>query len=304
MMRSADARGPTMLGAGPGGELMITSFMPEGLADEYSEIGEDKSMDKSEPYGAATLAPQGPGEAAALRRRFAGGHAFVLLVLFSPPLTLCSSLLVSLDVVFFVGRWWLAPLLLLPLALIFPLLTVARPRPTGLILASVLTPCVVFILVGQHYATHTEVAVTTLRSRDCFALDEKKELARAHQVAEQIYRGCAEAASGTASVAGCPGYKEAAEQHGRQFDYLESLELRFPCSGICHRGLRLWGLDHGMEAPSCGLFVAEWMGAAHTQAEMVLAYSTVVALAAIPGITVVLQPFLQNWYMRNAWPQL
>ncbi|CAK0868499.1 unnamed protein product [Prorocentrum cordatum] len=268
------------------------------------------------PPGAAALAPQGPGEAAALRRRFAGGHAFVLLVLFAPPLTLCASLLVSLDVVFFVGRWWLSPLLLLPLALIFPLLTVVRPRPTGLILASVLTPCVVFILVGAHYASHTEVAVTTLRSRDCFALDDKKELARAHQVAEQIYRGCAEAVLGTASVAGCPGYREAAEQYGRcrgrqltssgarQFDYLESLEVRFPCAGICHRGLRLWGPGRGQEAPSCGLFVAEWMGAAHTQAEMVLAYSTVVALAAIPGTTVVLQPFLQNWYMRNAWPQL
>ncbi|CAK0868495.1 unnamed protein product [Prorocentrum cordatum] len=251
-------------------------------------------------------------------RRFAGGHAFVLLVLFAPPLTLCASLLVSLDVVFFVGRWWLSPLLLLPLALIFPLLTVVRPRPTGLILASVLTPCVVFILVGAHYASHTEVAVTTLRrvaiaspwtTRRSWrvptrSLSKFTAGAPRRSWAQRAWQAAPATGRRPSSTAGAGADSSPPVARGSQFDYLESLEVRFPCAGICHRGLRLWGPGRGQEAPSCGLFVAEWMGAAHTQAEMVLAYSTVVALAAIPGTTVVLQPFLQNWYMRNAWPQL
>lgn len=254
------------------------------------------------PPTALDAAPQDVHEAASLRRRFAGGHAFALGVLFSPPVVLCCSLLVSLDVVYFVGRWWLLPVLLLPLVFIFPLLTVARPRPAGLILGSLLTPCVVFILVGQHYGTMTDIAVTTLRSRDCFVLEEKRELQRAYEVATQIYRSCVGTATREVSVARCPGYEEAAKEHGRQFSYLESLEARFPCAGICHRGIRLWEQDHGMEAPSCGLFVAQWMEAAHIDAEMVLAYSVVVALTGIPGVLAVLHPFLQDWYMRKAWP--
>lgn len=242
-------------------------------------------------------------KARSFRRRFAVGHAFILMALFVPPLTLCVALSLNLHVAYFVGRSssWVI-LVLLFVVLVFPMLHTWSWQPTGALLVSALLPCAAFLAVGVHYSSQTAVAIGSLQSRDCFGFDEKRDLQRAYQVALDLYSNCAAARADGVSVAECPGYMAASEQWGRQFLYLQTLETQFQCGGICHRGRRLWNQPLGYEKPSCSLFAAEWLDVAHVQSQLLLSFSVVVPPAAIVAVIVFLVPYVKVWYKPRAWP--
>mmetsp|Transcript_46583 Transcript_46583/g.123025 ORF Transcript_46583/g.123025 Transcript_46583/m.123025 type:complete len:264 (+) Transcript_46583:127-918(+) len=258
------------------------------------------------------LGPRGQGAKlennGKLRRLINGGHVVFLLFLFAPPLTLCVAMGVEVDVAFFIGRWSWAGLIILPMILAMSATTHVR-KSRAVVLAAIWVPAAILALIGGLYRARAEITAASLESRDCFAFQDKRQLQRAYQVADELWEACvnqvvlpASADSPPKSVRDCPAYPGAMAEWGVQFQYLEGLESRFQCAGICHRGKRLWN-EAGQIAPSCGPFVAQWLHAAHSQAAIVLWYSVFVILLMFPGHIFLLMPLFEQCNAEKAAPQ-
>lgn len=229
---------------------------------------------------------------------FAVGHVILLFVVFFPPFTYCLFLGMRVDAVYFLGHTALmAAFMLVPITLIFPALYLCGiSRLTGrLVLTSVWIPLIVYGLAGSRSRMHSMLAMNALESRDCYAYPEKRMLHRAYLVASELHQSCT-TRSGIAAmtIEECPGYEDVAMTWSKQFRYLKSLESRFPCSGICNYGERLW-FEPGTMAPSCGAFAAQWLWSTYTQASIVLVYSLVVGFASIPTKLLLIDPLMAHF---------
>lgn len=234
-----------------------------------------------------------------LRRLLNVGHVAFLIFLFAPPLTLCVALGADMNVAYFVGRWAWWSLIILPMIGIMALATGAR-KSKAMVLATIWVPAAVLCLVGGLYRARTEIVAHSLQSRDCFAFQDKRELQRAYQVADELWESCnnqvilpASMTSTPKSVMDCPAYPDAAVTYRKQFAYLERLEANYQCAGICHRGKRLFH-EAGVIAPSCGPIAAQWLLAGHSQAAIVLWYSVFVILLMFPGHVFLMMPLLEQ----------
>jgi|Transcript_45465 hypothetical protein len=246
-----------------------------------------------------------PKGADRLRRLLNIGHVAFLLFLFAPPLTLCVAMAAEVNIAYFVGRsaWW-AVLIIVTLFLAFAFFRVRRTKPV--VLATIWVPAALLALVGGIYRLRAEITAASLESRDCFAFKDKRELQRAYQVADELWESCVNQVILPASVdatptkiTDCPAYPSAVATYGKQFAYLESLESRYQCAGICHRGKRLWD-EAGTIAPSCGPFVSQWLYAGHAQASIVLWYSVIVILTMFPAHSLLMMPLFEQYeYEEN-----
>jgi len=229
---------------------------------------------------------------------FAVGHVLVLLVVFFPPFAYCLFLGIRVDAAYFLGHGTLvAALALVPLTLLFPAIYLCGLKTINsrMVLTSVWIPVLIFALAGSRARMHGIVAMNALESRDCYAFPEKRKLHRAYLVASELRQSCVTRPGlSAASIEECPGYESAASAWARQFRYLQSLESRFPCSGVCSYGERLW-FEPGTMAPSCGPFAAQWLWSAYTQATIVLGYSVLVGLVSIPAKLLIIDPLVGHF---------
>jgi len=229
---------------------------------------------------------------------FAIGHVLVLLVIFFPPFAYCLFLGIRIDAAYFLGHGTLvAALALVPLTLLFPAIYVCGIKKINsrMVLCSIWAPVLIFAIAGSRARMHGIVAMNALESRDCYAFPDKRKLHRAYLVASELRQSCTTRPGLlAATIEECPGYEEAAASWPRQFRYLKSLESRFPCSGVCSYGERLW-FEPGTMAPSCGPFAAQWLWSAHTQATIVLTYSVIVGLASIPTKLLLIDPLMAHF---------
>lgn len=229
---------------------------------------------------------------------FAIGHVLVLLVVFFPPFAYCLFLGIRVDAAYFIGHGTLmAALALVPLTLLFPAIYVSGIKRVNsrMVMFSIWIPLLMYALAGSRSRMHAIVAMNALESRDCYSFAEKRKLHRAYLVASELRQSCTTQPGYSAvSIEECPGYQSTASAWSRQFRYLKSLESRFPCSGVCSYGERLW-LEPGTMAPSCGPFAAQWLWSAYTQATIVLGYSVLVGLASIPTKLLLIDPLVGHF---------
>mmetsp|Transcript_7074 Transcript_7074/g.15229 ORF Transcript_7074/g.15229 Transcript_7074/m.15229 type:complete len:245 (-) Transcript_7074:144-878(-) len=226
------------------------------------------------------------------QRQLAYGHFLVLAAVFFPSFSLCLSLSYNEDVAFFVGRYARLALVLLPFLVAVPLLHLCmRPKRGTFFLGSVWIPAVILAWVGGTIRERTGIASASLVNRDCNAFPEKRALHRAHEVAEDVYKTCVAEGLMPNSIMDCPDYPTLEEDSRSQMDYLQGLEKRFPCAGICRPGMRLWS-GAGSEAPACGMFVAQWLSGANTQASIILGYSVLSIILSIPAYTHIAKPLV------------
>lgn len=244
-------------------------------------------------------------EVVRIQRHFAGGHIAFLLLVFLPPLVLAYGLSAGPDVVFFAGRGIAFTLTAAVLALFLPVLyTCVRPT-SRFLLVSVWLPAVTLAFVGLMYRRRTTSAAEALSGRPCFDDPAKQGLQLAYEAADEFYGACqawrpqvgnrpAGAPEDVHGVAECPNYEIAARKWGRQWDYLASLERRFPCGGICYPSRRLF-VDAGTYGPSCGPFAAEWLWVARVQASVLLWYSVFVMVMLVPSHMLLLAPMVRRY---------
>lgn len=240
------------------------------------------------------------------RKTIALGHTFVLLVIFAPPLIFCTILGQNLDGIFFAGRkLWLVILILPLLSIFFPVWHVLMMprRSTSLILPSVWLPCMMIGVAASGFHWNVENAEHALFNRDCYAFENKRKLNRAYQVAEEIYDECVlrpGLALEMVSVRDCPLYTENLPKWAPEWRYLESLEQRFHCAGVCRSqpAKRLWD-NAGVEAPNCALFAIQWLHAAAIQSRIVIWYTLFIAFAAFPTRQLLLNPLVHYLEKEN-----
>eukprot|EP00928_Gymnodinium_smaydae_P023616 TRINITY_DN1941_c0_g1_i3.p3 TRINITY_DN1941_c0_g1~~TRINITY_DN1941_c0_g1_i3.p3 ORF type:complete len:128 (-),score=31.46 TRINITY_DN1941_c0_g1_i3:61-444(-) len=106
------------------------------------------------------------------------------------------------------------------------------------------------------------------------AYDVKQDIYRTQRKLDRVFSSCVAAAGpggAPSSVRACAGFTDVFNVAPRQVEYLESMEYRFDCAGICRHSQRLF-FNAGINAPACGLFVAQWMRSARIQASIVMWY--------------------------------
>lgn len=232
-----------------------------------------------------------PDERTVTRRTLAFAHTAVLVALFFPPFVVSLSLGFNDEVAYFAGRRNLFPILLLPLLVVVPIVhLVARPNKGMFYLATVLIPAIVFASVGGVMREHTEIAANAMYNRDCYTFVEKRSLFRAYQAALEVNGNC----QGTdTSIEHCRGYDAVQKTYARELKYLSSLEHRFPCAGICHAAIQLF--EHpGEEAPTCRLFVAQWLKGASEQSCAMLWYAVFIMLISYPSWHSLVKPMVKR----------
>lgn len=236
-----------------------------------------------------------------LRRLFAVGHAIGLAVLFLPVVPLALSVVSGADVIFWAGRSMLLVILVLALALALPALGGCFRPTSRFFLASVWAPAALLALVSCGYRFRAQATADALLGPACFDHPQRQDLQRAYEAADALYGACLSILVQQPglppeihSVAECPRYPKTAKQWGRQFDYLASLESRFPCAGICYGGRRLWQ-DAGVLAPSCAPFARQALTGARAWATVLLAYSLLVIVALIPAQVALLSPLVTRY---------
>lgn len=231
------------------------------------------------------------------RRSLAMGHTIMLAAVFFPPFVLCLSLS-GPDVSYFVGRGWLLALVTIPLILFVPFLHMwIRPKKPMFYIFSIIIPAVVFTLVAGAVRMKADVAHNALMQRDCFLLKDQQNLHRAYMAALDFYQPCAVTSglqgSPMPSITECPRYLTFEKDFHREMTYLENMESRFPCAGICRNGRRIFDKP-GNPAPACGLFVAQWLGSASVHASIIIWYNILALAAAVPAFFLFAGPIVRS----------
>eukprot|EP00413_Alexandrium_margalefii_P003386 CAMPEP_0204512654 /NCGR_PEP_ID=MMETSP0661-20131031/1071_1 /ASSEMBLY_ACC=CAM_ASM_000606 /TAXON_ID=109239 /ORGANISM="Alexandrium margalefi, Strain AMGDE01CS-322" /LENGTH=252 /DNA_ID=CAMNT_0051517779 /DNA_START=55 /DNA_END=813 /DNA_ORIENTATION=+ len=230
------------------------------------------------------------------RASFAVGHVIALLMVLLPPLLYSIFLGFRIDVAYFVGRKDLSLLLLMPLGCLAPLVYLRgrQKLSSGIVMATLWVPMAVYACISLRHLLEASAAIEALEDMDCYAFEGKRHLQRAYEVAEELYTSCTERPGmELAPVRECPGYSALADAWEREFLYLQALEVRFPCAGICRHGRRLWE-GAGRLAPACGRFAVQWLWSAKMQASMVLGYSVLALLASLPAMGLVVNPLVEQ----------
>lgn len=219
-------------------------------------------------------------------RALAFGHTLVIVAMFSPPLVICWTLGRDMDVEYFAGHLALLPLLMAPLIVIVPAAHIlASPRSKCFFIGTFLAPALIFAFVGARTMSLTAAATHAMQHRDCRAFAPKRGLSRAYKLASELRTSCYGSPHSEGILGQCGGaYRGLKEAHSREFQYLEGLERRLQCTGICSAGSSpLWVRSaKGVRTPSCELLVAQWLQGASSQAAILFGYALLAMLVSLP----------------------
>jgi len=236
-----------------------------------------------------------------LRRLFAVGHTALILTIFAPMLYLTLVVGLNVDVVYFVGWPFSLLLVFVATALLLPLLHFCVRPTSTLFQIGFWAPALVLACSSLIYTWQLTAARDAFASRECLASPGKRSLNLAHQAADEFYGVCQSIlgqppgkAAEVTSIADCPDFEMMLAEWGGQFNYLASLEARFPCTGTCYTGRRLW-YDPGTLAPNCSPFVLQTLQVAHTQASIVLGCTVLLLLLMLPSQSMLVGPMLQHY---------
>jgi len=223
-------------------------------------------------------------------------HLLVLLILFIPPVMLCTTIASNQDVVHFIGVGVMRlSYLAVPGFLLIPLIHGCLKKvPHWLFLMTLWAPAVFFIFLSYYYKDQLRLVSGALENQDCFAFTEKRYLHQSYVKAVEVYNDCSEH-NLVSSIRDCPHYYDISIDWALEWDYLQDLEARFYCTGICGSGRRIW--EHaGAPAPSCGPFVSQWIRGANIQADLVMGYDIFLLVLAVPLLSIFLDGVLKGYY--------
>jgi len=226
-------------------------------------------------------------------------HSVLLLTLFAPMCMLGFGLYLNTDANFFSGFWLRLAVLVCTIIVLVAFVGaffahVYVPKlPNAFFIASFWIPGVIFASLGGVYRQRTMNLVAELQNPDC-DFQAKVDLQNSYIVAEELWQACEKSVPFTpASIIECPQYGEISSDHKAHFSYLRSLEYRFPCSGLCTGGERLWH-DAGKATEGCSQYVAEWVLGGYMQGSMMMWYSIFILALSLP-LYVLLVPLITEY---------
>jgi len=236
-----------------------------------------------------------------LRRLFAVGHAALILITFAPLLFLMLAVGLNVDVVYFVGWPFSLLLVFVATALFLPLLHLCVRPTSTLFQLGFWVPALVLTASAVVYTMELAAARNAMASAECLASPAKSQLNLAYNSANEFFTICQTIrgqppgkASEVENIADCRDYEHMLDEWGNDFRYLEAVESRFPCAGMCYNARRLW-YDTGALAPNCSPFILQKIHAAYIQALIVLGCSILLLLLMIPSQSMLVGPMLEHY---------
>lgn len=199
-------------------------------------------------------------------KMFPTAFTFICFVAFGPPVVSALVLAQDPSVRYFVGRWGLLALMVPLLLIVCHLLHLKEGRPRRVIvLISTITPCILFIIIGNVHAVVAGDLASRLYSTDCTTFDVKRELNKEWLAAEEAYTAClgetvphlgltVDDSLKLFRLHHCKEYPTNFTEHREAWAYLRELEEHQACSGWCTVGTRLWSYNNPHD--SCSVAAA------------------------------------------------
>lgn len=217
---------------------------------------------------------------------FPMAYTFFCVFIFVSPITKLARVVNDSQVYHWIGE---APQVVVWLPVIFivfaHILHRQRRGPNRLaVIISLIGSSVVLLILSHTVMTRSVILGSQFFSTDCTSFGEKAALERSWQAARTFQAGCgASSDSGFGSlVSHCPGYSRELISNP-SWAYLESLERRFACGGLCTSDRQLWSYHGAHEADSCAVALGGMMQwDVRRQSMQVMVYSIfVLALTTI-----------------------
>jgi len=172
--------------------------------------------------------------------------SFSCLMIFLAPMWLIVHSSQDTNVVYWVGEWCKA-VLVIPLFFVgafFVQSQLKRPhKPTVLI--TTLLPAGILLVVGDALASIASDRADQLRSTDCDTFGQKRDLQHAWAAAQKLYTKCLDDTVRSNNITmkqaktlfrleDCSEYKSGLAMYSSEWGYLKYLEDEHQCSGWCH----------------------------------------------------------------------
>lgn len=239
------------------------SFQPQGL-----EAPPMQQLTPSPPGSMKEIFIAAPDDEAPPKygKMFPTAFTFICFVAFGPPTVSALVLVQDPSVKYFVGQWGLLVLVVPLLLVVCHLLHLRAGRPRRIIvLISTITPCILFIIVGNVHAVVAGDLASRLYSTDCTTFEVKRQLHKEWLAAEEAYNAClGESAPHLGLTVDdslklfrlhhCTEYPSNFTQHAEAWTYLRQMEESQACSGWCTVGTRLWSYNNPHD--SCSVAAA------------------------------------------------
>lgn len=240
------------------------SFVPpsSGIVGSYT-LPQEPTQIHSQVVVAAKKVPA--ASEIVFKDMFSAAFTFLTFTIFSYPLVASVYLGEQINIQYWVGRYGSLALLVPAIFLIVYCIQVTLHTPRQvMLLASSITPCILFMTIGNIYAGAAFDLSDQLLSNDCTNFHSKRELDRHWWTAHSFYMNClrnmkekgvpgadnVEALMQVYRIQHCDGYEEAHEQFQTEWDYLSFVEDTHLCTGWCRPGPRLWTFKDTKDACS------------------------------------------------------
>mmetsp|Transcript_36679 Transcript_36679/g.72573 ORF Transcript_36679/g.72573 Transcript_36679/m.72573 type:complete len:360 (-) Transcript_36679:92-1171(-) len=172
--------------------------------------------------------------------------SFSCLIIFLTPIWTVVNLSADTNVVYWIGDWCKA-VVVLPAFFVGAFSIQAQmKRPHKLtILITMLLPAGILLVTGDALASLASDRADQLRSTDCDTFKQKRDLQHAWEAAQKLYTKCLvdtvhsnnitmKQAKTVFRIEDCSEYKGGLAMHPSQWGYLKHLEDEYQCSGWCH----------------------------------------------------------------------
>jgi len=178
------------------------------------------------------------------QQKFAAAFCYGCFTVFCFPLMSAWMLSFDRDVMYWFGTyvfWWTLPIPFGFIGVFFYHMRRGRLK-RGMLLGSVIIPCVIFFLLGTSLRFKSEHLKDHLLSIDCQTFPLMKELEDASKEATQLYDKCNPHDYDVLFPA-CADFEKwrSDTENERTWDYLQHLETNCLCTGFCKPGIKpIW----------------------------------------------------------------
>lgn len=178
------------------------------------------------------------------QQKFAAAFCYGCFTVFCFPLMSAWMVAFDQDVMYWFGTyvfWWTIPIPFGFIGVFYYHLRRGRLK-RGVLLGSVIIPCVIFFLLGTSLRFKSERLRDHLLSIDCQTFPQMKELEDASKEATQLYDKCNPRDYDILFPA-CPDFKKWSKDtdNEKTWSYLQHLETNCLCTGFCKSGIKpIW----------------------------------------------------------------
>merc|ERR1719158_2741544 len=199
------------------------------------------------------------------RRIFPAVFTTMCVLLFIVPGFLLAYAARHPVVKYFHGQTYLV-LLIIPFLIVVAHFYHVRSGPDRYVThLTLIVPSLILLVFGTGLLTSATRIADQFFSTDCTLSREKLHLQKEWKAAQSIYQSCLQETAASRNltegylskhfrIQDCSEYEDSLRYHWRDWTYLQQLEEKYSCTGVCAPGEQLWAI--GPHKDACSIAVA------------------------------------------------